>query len=417
MASRLRVLLIGGGLFLFVVAVPVGLLIYSAGWLGDQNLGSSQQQSEPITNETSVGRCADSSGTISDLRRELGGLVSRGEVSNGKIAFTRSTEDASDIYVVDEEGTRETKLTPTNEFEVDPIWSPDGQKIAYFTSPNGLLYVMNADGTNRISLAGDVMLQRGVPAWSPDGQKIAYVDTYGELKVIKADGTTEARLTRLMTSAYSEGQTQLGNPAWSPDGKRIAFARGAIPDTSSVSAEAHAPAEGLTGIYLINVDGTGQCKLTSIPEEPLFQAYQGSKGPVWSPDGGKIAYEVGSINVINADGSGRKALPAGTYDPPQFAWSPDGKRIAFIDASSELNVINADGSGRRGLTNAPGEPYGAFPTWSPDSEKLAFSCPFLEPRRKRTDLCVINADGTGLKRVATEVNAEAFPVTSSWGRE
>src|SRR5215210_5406115 len=84
MASRLRALLISGGLLLFVVAVPVGLLIYSPSWLGDQDqgsgqreVGSSQQTSEPTTNEPLVRRCAESGSTVGQ-QEEAG----RGDVSN-----------------------------------------------------------------------------------------------------------------------------------------------------------------------------------------------------------------------------------------------------------------------------------------------------------------------------------------------
>jgi Tol biopolymer transport system component len=376
-----------------------------------REVGSSQQTSKPTTNETSVGRCADSGGTIGQQEE-----ASRGEVSNGKIAFTRRTAANSDIYVTDQTGAHETQLTYTKQFEAGPVWSPDGQKIAFLRStsiPSYDLYVMNADGTHQTRLTGVWEMDS---AWSPDGQKIAFTrgaDAPNDLYVINADGTNEVSLITGSFSENPEDRTELGDPVWSPDGNKIAFASRTLTYTgASSSAEpASAPAEGLTGIYLINVDGTGLCKLTS------------GVDPVWSPDGEKIAfYDYEAIYVINADGSGRKQLTSGindpSHDPSQLAWSPDGQWIAFIDHSSELYVTNDDGSsGLLRLIDPPGSSSVALPTWSPDSEKIAFACPVEALVGSHTDLCVINTpDRTGLKRIASNVAPEGFQVAVSWGR-
>jgi Tol biopolymer transport system component len=347
---------------------------------------------------------------------------SQGSSPNDSITFSRTTEAAnSDIYVIDEEGAHETRLTHTKQYEYGPVWSPDGQKIAYSRGDYGKLYVMNADGTNQTRLPGAAP-DGWVPAWSPDGKKIAFTGGGNVYLIsINANGTNEARITTLNGNPEEETnpkeETKLGSPVWSPDGKKIAFISLsytiADPDPSdtesSASASATVPAEELTGIYLINADGTGLRKLTSIAQVDR---------PAWSPDGKKMFfYEGSAIYVINTDGSDRKELTSGTNIPPQFALSPDGKRIAFVDTSNELNVINADGSGLRRLTHSPGPSSVALPTWSPDSEKLAYSCPFEDPLHAHTDLCVINADGTGMKRIASKVAPEGIQVAASWARE
>jgi TolB protein len=86
---------------------------------------------------------------------------------------------------------------------------------------------------------------------------------------------------------------------------------------------------------------------------------------------------------MNADGSGVKRLtgvasgstrpPAATasYDP---AWSPDGRKIAFMSnraGNPEIYVMNSDGTGVLRLTNNPAED--GQPAWSPDGRLIAFS--------------------------------------------
>jgi Tol biopolymer transport system component len=437
MATRLRALLMGGGILLFVVALPVGLLIYSPSWLGAQDQGSSQrevgsrqQTSDEPADMALVSRCADKGSTVGqqdgvgNLLEMLAGLlaeagvrgreeVSRGEVSNGKIAFLRRNAedgDDTDIYVIDEEGTHQTRLTATKWTEEGPTWSPDGEKIAFsrFNARDYTdIYVMDADGANQTRLTGTPDSQSseplGYPVWSPDGRKIAFVTSYTQtpLAVMNADGTNQTQLQTELFTLSGETTLSLGSPVWSPTGNKLAFGSYTIPDTIADSSAEPAPVEGLTGIYLLNVDGTGLCKLTSTHK---------LTDPVWSPDGEKIAFaDKGAINVINTDGSERQELAAGTSghsEQPQ--WSPDGQEMAFVDSSESIYVINADGSERQELAADATER--AHYAWSPDGQKLAYFCSGYG-----VDLCVVNTDGTGWTRLARGVSPEGYPLFASWG--
>src|SRR3989304_3582025 len=119
--------------------------------------------------------------------------------------------------------------------------------------------------------------------------------------------------------------------------------------------------------------------------------------PAWSPDGRKVAFVGNSkIYVANADGSGQRRLTRNTAQELSPAWSPDGRKIAFVgrgDSSLEVYVMNADGSEQRRLTrNAVRD---GNPVWSPDGRSIAFE--------SKWQVYVMNADGSGQRRRARTV--------------
>lgn len=135
--------------------------------------------------------------------------------------------------------------------------------------------------------------------------------------------------------------------------------------------------------------------------------------PSWSPDGKQIAfYSDYSIEVINADGTGRRTV-TGSYANFAFspAWSPDGTRIAFVSTRGgtdyEIWTVPATGetaeSPATRLTTTPRDPQtnkgqnDFLPAWSPDSRRLVF----VSQSRDVEDRCdiyamdAVDADGDG----------------------
>ena len=277
------------------------------------------------------------------------------QAADGTIAFGSGrgcrdvNNEASEIFVMNADGSGQTNLTNTHAAEFDPGWSPDGKKIAFTGAPTNFppydIYVMNADGSGSKNLTKSPEVELG-PDWSPDGRKIAFEYDRTDrgpfdIFVMNADGSGKRNLTK-----NSPGQNF--SPDWSPDGTRIAYTRGAA---GGASPE----------IFIMNAEGSGPTNLTNTPDPAADDQ------PAWSPDGRKIAFDTDrttddahEIFVMNADGSDATNLTNTPEEHDQSpSWSPDGKRIAFTRGSDthEVFVMNADGSGQTNLTNKPAGNY------------------------------------------------------------
>jgi len=231
-----------------------------------------------------------------------------------------------------------------------PMRSPDGKKIVFTSNRdgNGNIYSMNIDGSGVTRLT-NVSAEEQAPTWSPDGSKIVFEsnrDGNFELYVMNLDGSGQKRLT-------FDPRTDGGPARFSPDGTKIAFAR---------SGATEGPDYYNFDIYTMNADGSDVKQLTTDKE---YDA-----GPVWSPDGSKIAFVSAreknfDLFVMNPDGSDQVNLTKSPESDGPLDWTRDGKRIIFgqtqvSNGINQLWIMNSDGAERRQLTSFVDNSYHVY---------------------------------------------------------
>ena len=148
------------------------------------------------------------------------------------------------------------------------------------------------------------------------------------------------------------------------------FTVACVGDSQVIAFSASAP--GLLAVFVVSPDGSGIANLTP---PGVYE-----RDPVWSPDGSRMlfarvdpSFQSEALFVMSATGAARTEL-AGGEQVIDYRWSPDGSRIAFSlgrfergQVRSDLWVMQADGSGKMKLASDA-----ESPTWSPDGSRLAY---------------------------------------------
>lgn len=139
----------------------------------------------------------------------------------------------------------------------------------------------------------------------------------------------------------------------------------------------------------------------------------GAGAPAWSPNGRQIAFvqasrffllDVRSARVRQIDG-----LPGPAFYP---AWSPDGTRIAFVSMGEltwDIFTVEISSGRVHQLTRAPDSKTASQgPAWSPDGARIAFD----RIQDGDFEIYVMNADGTNIVRLTRGGGVDARPAWS-----
>jgi len=134
------------------------------------------------------------------------------------------------VWAVGIDGTDAHRLTSSSLEERDPVWSPDGTRIAFAGRNNAAtwdIYVVNADGTSLQAITS-ASLNNTEPVWSPDGSRLAFISDRGGTKDIWQSSPSGANVTRLSSLPGQEN-----HPAFSPDGSNVVFSE-TVGDSASL---------------------------------------------------------------------------------------------------------------------------------------------------------------------------------------
>ena len=254
-------------------------------------------------------------------------------------------------------------------------WSPDGQSIAYSArlsqgAVSDQIYVTNRFGRGKQTITlwehdGHIEETPGFaaePVWSPDGNFIAFrrlfdPNAIADIYIATSDPSSGLYEVCLTPDPFYDIPYD-----WAPDGSKIVFGSDGLADGSYDT-------DGGRDLYFMNVDGSGKYRFIECDSSFAI------RGARYSQDGTKIAFIastrigtgldhdfINSIYIINADGTDlRRVLEAGIAGNTYIkiiclSWSSDGAQLAYTAHEKPWNgghmyIVNTDGTNRIQITS------------------------------------------------------------------
>jgi TolB protein len=234
------------------------------------------------------------------------------QLPRGTIAFTRFPLGRSaELWRIDAGGGQAAPLLRYPGSNVEPVWSPDGRRLAFFST--------------------DARARQSIVVSDPSGRRVRVLDRHPTVR----------------------GRFLDGHVRWSPDGKRLIF---------------HRLRNGTYSVYVINADGRDLRRLGP-GFEPSWSPDRRSIAFAL-----RTSRQTGyDLWTMRPDGTGRSLLRRSGAHDNHPEWSPDGRRIAFEsnrNGNTDIYVLDVRNGRERRITRNRGIDVSAV--WSPDGNWLAF---------------------------------------------
>jgi serine/threonine protein kinase len=352
--------------------------------------------------------------------------VSAAFSADGKfIAFSSIRGGHRNIWVKQTSGGDPVQITKSERDDSYPVWSPDGEQIAYVSKLKnnvGIYTIPALGGTPTLIKSFDIPWQVRLIRWSKDGSKL-YYEALRNVFAFDLASRQETQVTGFDTS-----NSRVQGFSISPDQTYIAY---------------YDIQQGQQDIWAIPFGGGDPVRVTNDAAQ--------DRNPVWLPDSKRIVYSSDRNGVLQifmafVDGRAPVQIVSGDNDRAVADISSDGQKILFSNSTEEADVWGIDlttgddlaitsdvgvelwpdaspdkrmivfqsvknpGAGRRLFSGdirskslgAEGEQSqlvsnGFDPAWSPDGSKLAF----LRSSGNKIDLWTVSLEG-GLEKRLTD---------------
>jgi Tol biopolymer transport system component len=324
------------------------------------------------------------------------------------------------LYIMNADGSGVKRLSPPGVTDYSPVWSPGKDRVAFVCQGQGLC-VMKADGSDRRVVTKD----GGWPAFAGNGHRLYFHKRYeGHWGIweVRLDGGDPKRLTTadldVCTPAGSARRDVLAVAVLRGNGRQIELLDLATGKLSPVTEEAadhwnpslspggqsvfyHKVTPGLVG-HRVEVWGA--------PPNTDLRMLRIVDGmfPAFSPDGKRIAFIDGvfdagrrSVAIMNHDGSDHKRIWSGKTDLFSLSWEHSGELLAFSrggyfrDAKTDINIATIRPDGSQLKTLIADASNNGWLSFAPDGKRFVFR----SGRSGSKNLYIANRDGTDIRRL------------------
>jgi len=249
-----------------------------------------------------------------------------------KIVYVSEAGNDRDIYFMDYDGFRSTRITFSSAMDMLPSWSSSNEKILYTSyrnmSPELFMFDIYSGKTELLSSGGS----NYAADWSPVAEQIVFTSSKsGNAEIYLKDMKTGKEKQLTFSPAIDT------SPCWSPNGREIAF-------TSQRN--------GTPQIYIMDAEGSNIRRIT------MEGSYHDSAS--WSPDGMRLAFVSRienrfDIYVYNLKNNELSKLTENSGRNENPSWSPDGRHLVFSSNRSgryQLYLVDYDGRNVRQITKS-----------------------------------------------------------------